>query len=196
MGIFSLKKGNGKAKSEKAEKPSPEQILFSEKAMEIIIPTFEQFGFNKHRIEIGEYSSLIIYRKDNQYLKISSSTYPTDYPYFYDIIFGEGDSDDVVEYDWNSIVLLRFKEKIEPKSKVSDYEFPTEKNVEPSLENAKAELLKYGLSFLNGDLKLFHEIRKEINQNREPYKIYSPDENGKYQTSYEPKSVEQKKKYS
>ena len=45
-------------------------------------------------------------------------------------------------------------------------------------------------------MHLFYKIRKEQNKNREPYKIYSPDENGKYQTSFEPKSVEQNKKYS
>ena len=196
MGIFNSKKGNKKAKSEKTEKPSPEQLLFAEKAMEFIIPTFEKFGFKKHKIAIEKYSSLLIYRKENEYLKISSSTYPTDYPYCYNIIFGEGDSDDVVEYDWNSTSLWSFKETIEPKSKATEYEFPTKEGVEPSLKNANAELLKYGLTFLNGDLKLFHNIRKEQNQKREPYKIYSRDENGKFQTSYEPKSVKQKKKYS
>jgi hypothetical protein len=196
MGIFDFIKGNRKAKSERVEKPSPEQKLFSEKAMEIVIPTFEQFGFEKHRIEIGKHSSIIIYRKVNQYLKISSTTYPTDYPYCYNIILGEGDCEDVFEYDWNSIALWRVKKTIEPKLKASEYEFPTKKAVEPSLEHANAELLKFGISFLNGDLNLFHEIRKERNQNREPIKSYSPDENGKYQMSYEPKSVEQKKKYS
>lgn len=196
MGIFDFIKGNKKNKSEKTEKPSPEQKLFSEKAMEILIPTFEKFGFKKHRIEIAKHSSIIIYRKENQYLKISSTTYPTDYPYFYNIILGEGDSEDVFEYDWNSITLWRFKKKIDSKLKASEYEFPSKKGVESSLENARNELLKYGLTFLSGDLDLFFEIRKEQNQNREPYKIYSPNQNGKYQTSYEPKSVEQKKKYS
>ena len=33
-------------------------------------------------------------------------------------------------------------------------------------------------------------------KSREPYKIHSPDENGNYKTTDEPKSVEQKKKYS
>jgi hypothetical protein len=196
MGIFDFLKGTKKAKSERTEKPSPEQKIFSEKAMEIVIPTFEQFGFKKHRIEIEKHSSIIIYRKDNQYLKISSTTYPTDYPYYYNIILGEGNSEDVFEYDWNSIALWRFKNTIELKSKTSEYSFPTKKGVESSLKNANSELLKYGQTFLNGDLDLFHKIRKEQNQNREPYKIYSPDENGEYKTSFEPKSVEKRKKYS
>ena len=196
MGIFDFIKGNKKAKLDIAEKPSPEQKLFTEKAAEIIIPTFEQFGFKKHRIEIGKYSSIILYRKENQYLKISSTTYPTDYPYCYNIIFGDGDSEDVFEYDWNSVALWQFKREIEHNSTASEYKFPTKNRVELSLRNANSELQKYGLTFLNGEMELFYKIRKEQNQNREPYKIHSPDKNGKYQTAFEPKSVEQKKKYS
>ena len=196
MGIFDFMKGNKKAKSERTEKPSPEQKLFSEKAIEIIVPTFENFGFKKHRIEIGEHSSTIIYRKEKQYLKITSTTYPRDYPYCYNIILGEGDSEDFYEYDWNSIALWKFKEKIDPKLKASEYTFPTEKGVKPSLENANSELWKFGLTFLNGDLSLFNEIRKEQTKNRETYKIHSQDKNGIYKTTNEPKSEEQKKKYS
>ena len=196
MGIFDFIKGNKKAKSEKTEKPSPEQKLFSEKAIEIVIPTFEQFGFKKHRIEIGKHSSTIIYRKEKQYLKISSNTYPRDYPYHYNIILGEGDSDDFFEWDWNSVALWRFKKEIKPELKASEYEFPTDKGIEPSLNNANSELLKYGMTFLNGELELFYKIRKVQNKDREPYKVHSPDENGKYKTSFEPKSVEQKKKHS
>ncbi|MBA6157207.1 hypothetical protein H3Z83_11850 [Tenacibaculum sp. S7007] len=196
MGVFDFLKGNKKGKSERTEKPSPEQKLFFEKAMEIVIPTFEQFGFQKHRIEIGKHSSTIIYRKDKQYLKISSSTYPRDYPYHYNIILGEGNSEDFFEYDWNSIALWRFKKEINPELKVTEYEFPKDNGIEPSLKNANSELIKYGLTFLNGELELFHKIRKEQNKDREPYKIHSPDKNGNYQTSFEPKSVEQKKKYS
>jgi len=196
MGIFDFLKGNNKGKSERIEKPSPEQKLFSEKAMEILIPTFEQFGFHKHRIEIKKHSSTIIYRKDKQYLKISSNTHPRDYPNYYNIVLGEGDSEDFFEYDWNSIALWRLKKEINPELKVSEYEFPKDNGIELSLKNANFELLKYGLTFLNGELELFHKSRKEQNRDREPYKIHSPDNNGNYQTSFEPKSVVQKKKYS
>ena len=196
MGIFDFIKGNKKVKSERTEKYSPEQKLFSEKAIEIIIPTFEKFGFNKHSEKIKEYSTRIIYRKENLYLEISSTNYPTDYPFYYNIVFGEGNSDDFFEYDWNSIALWRFKEKIKPELKASEYSFPTEKGVVPSLENANSELIEFGQTFLDGDLTLFYEIRKEQNKNREPYKIHSPNENGNYKTTDELKSVEQKKKYS
>lgn len=195
MGIFDFFKRKNES-SEKVEKPSPEQILFVEKAKEIVVPTFEQFGFKEHKSEIGKYSSNMIYRRGKLYLKISSTTYPTDFPYNYNIILGEGDSDDFYEFDWNSIALWKFKKRIAPKSEASEYSFPGEENVQSSLEKADSDLRKYGVTFLEGDLSLFHEIRKEQNQNREPYKIYSKNENGKYQVSDEPKSVGQKKKFS
>lgn len=173
MRIFDFLKGIKKAKSERAEKPSPEQKLFSEKAMEIVIPTFERFGFKKHRIEIGKHSSTLIYRKEKQYLKISSNTYPRDYPYHYNIVLGEGDSEDFFECDWNSVALWRFKREITPELKASEYGFPKDKGIEQSLINANSELLKYGLTFLNGELDLFKKIRKEKNEDREPFKILS-----------------------
>lgn len=134
-------------KIKQIEKLSPEQKLFAEKVIQIVVPTFEQFEFKKHRIEIKKYSSVIVYKKDNQYLKISSSTYPRDYPYSYNINLGEGDSEEVFGYDWNSVALWRLKRAINPQEKGAEYEFPTKKEVEPSLEDAKAELLKYAITF-------------------------------------------------
>ena len=180
----------------KTEKPSKEHKLFAETVIEIFSPTFDQFGFKKHKTNVEKYSTTIIFRKENQYVTISGSTYPTDYPYCYNVILGDGDSEDFYEYDWNSVALWRMKAQIDPKSKSSEYEFPFDKAVKYSLENANQELKKYGLEFLNGDLKLFKEVRKEQNKGREPYKIHTPDKNGKYKTTNEPKSVEQKKKYS
>jgi hypothetical protein len=196
MGIFDFIKGNKKAKSEKTEKPSPEQKLFSEKAMEIVIPTFEQFGFKKHRIEIGQHFSRITYRKKEQYLTISSTTHPKDYPHYYYISFGEGNSEDFFEYDWNSITLWDFQKKLKPNQELSNNDFPTKSELKSSLENIKTELLEFGESFLKGDLSLFYKIRKERNENKEPYKIRKLNKNGKYELTNEPKSLEQKEKYS
>ena len=198
MGLLEFFKRNKKLKTEtvKAKKPSPEQILFAETALELISPTVEKFGFKRHRTEIEEYSTTIIYRKDDQYIKLSGSTYPTDYPYSYNIILGEGNSEDFYEWDWNSIALWRLKSSIDKNAKASEFEFPNGNAVKYSLENANSELLKYGQTFLFGDLNLFREVRKEQNKDREPYKIHTPDEHGKYKTTNETKSIEQKKKYS
>jgi len=198
MKILKFFERNKKTKSEtvKTKKPSPEQILFAETVLDIIYPTVEKFGFARHRTEIETYSTTIIFRKDKLYIKVNSSTYPKDYPFFYNIVLGEGDSEDFFEFDWNSIALWYLKKEIEPKLEVKEYEFPIGEKVKYSLKNANEELLKYGITFLTGDLNLFHDTRKKLNKDREPYKIHSPSKNGSYETTDEPKSVEQKKKYS
>jgi len=125
-----------------------------------------------------------------------STSYPTDYPYYYNIEFGQGDSDDFFEYDWNSIALWQLKKKIEIGAEALEYEFPFGDNVKMSVEKANNDLIKYGRAFLNGDIELFLQTRSEQNKNREPYKITKPDAKGDYKTTYEPLSALQKKKYS
>lgn len=56
--------------------------------------------------------------------------------------------------------------------------------------------MKYGATFLDGDLSMFYQARKKANEGREPYKISKMDENGAYQTTLDPESAAQKKKYS
>ena len=198
MVLLDFFKRNEKSKTEtiKTKNPSPEHILFADIVLEIISPTVEKFGFARHRTEIETHSTTVTFRKDKQYIQISGSTYPTDYPYSYNIVLGDGDSEDFFEYDWNSIALWQIKIKIDPTSKAKEYEFPLGDKVQFSISNAGKELLKYGDAFLHGDLSLFYETRSEQNKAREPYKIHTPDKNGKYMTTDEPTSVEQKKKYS
>jgi hypothetical protein len=180
MGILDFFKRNIKRSNEtvKTKKPSPEQTLFADTVLEIISPTVEQFGFTRHRTEIEKHFTTIIFRKDNQYIKVSGSTYPTDYPYYYNIVLGDGDSDNFTEWDWNSIALWRLKNKINPTAKAKEYEFPYGDKVKFSVTNANKELLKYADTFLCGDLTLFYESRSEQNKGREPYKIHTPDKNG------------------
>jgi len=198
MGLLDFFRRNKKSKTEmvKITKASPEQTLFANTVLEIIGPTVEQFGFVRHRTEIEEYLTTIIFRKDKQYIKINGSTFPTDYPFSYNLILGEGDSEDFFEWDWNSIALWRLKTKIEPTAIAKEFEFPLGDKVKFSLSNANKELLKYAETFLQGNLTLFYETRSDQNKGREPYKIHTPDKNGKYTTTFEQRSVEQKEKYS
>ena len=198
MGLLEFFKRNKKSKTEtvKTSKPSPEQTLFANTVLEVISPTVEKFGFSRHRTEVETHFTTIIFRKDNLYIKISGSTNPRDFPYFYSIDLGDGDSEDFFEFDWNSIALWRLKTKIDPTAKANEYDFPLGDKVKLSISNANKELLKYADAFLNGDLTLFYETRSEQNKGREPYKIYTQDNNGKYTTTDEPTSVVQKKKYS
>jgi hypothetical protein len=175
--------------------PSSEQLHFAETVLNLVDPTVEKFGFMRISTNIRTYSTSIIYRKAEQYVKVSSTTYPTDYPYFFNITLGEGDSEDFLEYDWNSITICIIKNSIE-KIETNEFDFPYKDDVKPSIENAVADLLKYGGTFLKGDMTLFREVRSQFNELREPYKIYSQDENGNYFTRIEPVSAVKKKKYS
>jgi len=197
MGLFDFFKRNKQIKTEqtKTAKPSEEQILFTETVLVILGPEIEKFGFNRHRTETKEYSSVIIWRRENQYIKVDSTTYPTDYPFFYSLVFGEGDSENFFEYDWNGASLTCFINKLED-VKSFEPDFPTKDNMKNSITQTLIDLQKYGQTFLNNDLTLFYQIRSDINKSREPYKIHSPDKDGNYKTTYEPISVEQKKKYS
>lgn len=198
MGHLDFFKRNRKSRFEtvKTKKPSPEHTLFADTVLEVICPTVELFGFTRHRTEIETFSTTIIFRKDKHYIKISGSTYPTDYPFYYNVVLGEGDSEDFLEWDWNSVALWRLKSKLDPAAKAKEYEFPFGDKVKFSVVNANEELLKYADTFLHGDLTLFYTTRSEQNKGRDPYKIHMPDKNGNYTSTVEPKSVEQKKKYS
>lgn len=99
---------------------SPQQTLFAEMVIEILSPTVEKFGFARHRTKIETYFTTITFRKDNQYIEIIGSTYPTDYPYSYNILLGNGSSKDFFEHDWNSIALWRLKTKIDPTNEAKD----------------------------------------------------------------------------
>ena len=180
----------------KTTKPSPEQVLFANTVLEIIGPTAEKYRFSRQRTQVERYFTYIIFRRGEQYIKIDSNTHPRDYPSYYNIVLGEGDSEDVWERDWNSIALWRLKSKIEITAKAEEYPFPFGDEVKSSVEKANKELLKYADTFLSGDLSLFYETRSEQNNGREPYKILTPDGNGNYAVTEEPKSVEKKKKYS
>ena len=191
MGIFDFFK-----RKNRDEDPSPEHIAFSNCVNTIIGQALNQYGFEFHRQEIERWFTTIIYRNDNRYFKISASTHWRDHPSYFNIILGEGDSEEFYEYDWNSIALWRLKKTINPNLKAQEYSFPKDEEIRYSVENARDELLQFGETFLNNDLTLFYKTRTDQNKNREPYKIHSPDKEGKYQTSFDPKSVEQKKKYS
>jgi len=174
----------------------PQQVAFSKEILKIIKPEILKFGFKKYTTKNEEYYTNLVFRKSNQYIRIEGTNYPRDYPYFWNIILGEGSSDDFFEYDWNSVALWHLKNKIENEICNKEYPFPTENELSYSILNAKNELLKFGQSFLLGNLELFYEVRKEINQKRETYKIHSPDGIGGYIVSNEPKSELMKRKFT
>jgi hypothetical protein len=196
MSLFDFFRRKKKEPQDESENPSLEHQAFCDTAVNIFTPLLIQKGFSLTKKEVKKYFTGLTYRKGTQYIKINGSTYPTDYPYSYNIVLGDGDSENFFEYDWNSIALWRLKSKIDPTVKAKEYSFPFENQISYSLTHAKDELIKYGDTFLNGDLTLFVEIRKSQNQEREPYRISYVDENGNRQITHDEESAKKKKKYS
>lgn len=169
MGALEFFNRNKKSGNEsvKTRKPSVEQIRFADAVLTTMNPTLEKFGFVRHRTEVTTYSSTIVWRKDNRYVKISSTSAPRDYPPCYNIILGEGDSDSFFEYDWNSVALWRLKARIVPAEKSAEYMFPLGDAVYSSISYAHEELLNYANAFLQGELSLFYNVRSEQNKHRD-----------------------------
>ena len=173
--------------SQNIENPRPEQTAFAESVLSIIGPTAEKFGFKKILVEIKTYWSVIVFRKGKLYVKIASTSYPTDYPNYYDVILGEGKSHSSGNY-WNSVTTLRLAKIIDPAKNAVTYNFPYDDRVKMSIEAANKDLIKYGLSFLSGDLSVFSRVRKKVNEELASYNIaeidFKPvkfDESGIYQ---------------
>lgn len=185
-----------KTLSKTTEPPSQEHLEIAKSARDILGEVIEPFGFQLHREEVEKEFTTLTYRHAKRYIKLSATTHWHDHPSHYNIILGEGDSEDVFEYRWNSVALWRLKKELDPTAKAKSYPFPFDDKVEPSLIHAKEELLQYGDSFLNNDLTLFHKIRKEQNEDAEPIKVYTRNKDGKFVVSNEPKSAKQKKRFS
>lgn len=151
---------------------SPEHKEFSKSVIEMFSPLLKDFGFVLESSKVKEYSSTIVFRNGQQYIKIQGSTYPTDYPYSYNVILGNGGSEKLEDFDFNSIALWRLKNKITQDFDSKEFEFPKREEINYSLKKAREDLEKYGIQFLNGNLSLFEEVLKEQNKDRRPPTTY------------------------
>ena len=148
------------------DKPSEAQSRFAEIVMVIIAPTIQKYGFELYKTEIKKYSTNITWKKEKQFVKVSATNYPTDYPFFYNLILGETSNNDFFETDWNSIALWKFKNEIDPENEAYEYSFPIGYQVMPSIKKANNELEKFAKSFLKGNFELYHKILAEQNGKR------------------------------
>ncbi len=173
MGIFDFLKPRNNSK------PSRKHISFSNLALEVIGNPLEENGFEFYRKKVETYFTTIIWTKEKQYVKLSASDFPTDYPYTFDIILGEGNCDDFFESEWDSISISDIQKLSEPNKKYNGYDFPKKSKFRESLEKAKTDLSEFGNGFLNGNLELFYKARILTNGENKPEKIIKKDKNGK-----------------
>ena len=158
-------------------------------------------GFKKLRHRADKDGFAVIYRCGERYISFNASLDPRDYPAFCSISLGEG-SHDFPESDWNAIdisLIVKSKNLVDfEKHKETfsiDYDISNDE-IAQKIKIARELLEKYGEPFLNNDLDQFRELRAEQNKDREPYKIYVPQADGKYTMEYEKHGSKLKEKYS
>jgi hypothetical protein len=197
VSLFKFFKKRKKVPQDESKIPSIEQKDFSDAALEVFKPLLVSKGFSLTKNEVEKYFTYITFRKGTLYIKITGDTFPTSVPWGFNVILGTGDSETFLEYDWNSIGLWQLKLTIDPTANETDYGFRYDGKVSmDQLIKAKDDLLKYGNSFLHGDLTLFLETRKSLNKKRDPYRISSLDEDDNRQIRHDDQSLEMKKKFS
>lgn len=168
---------------------------FGKLALATFKETLAPYGFKRESKKTERYFCDIVFVNGDRYVKISADVHPRDYPPEFNVILGEGPRS-FVESDWNSIALWRLKNLMTRTDTGRGYSLETPGELPKLLEHAKDELLNFGRGFLTGDVEMFRRARTEQNKGREPFKMWSPDENGKYRAADEPESVRMKEKYS
>lgn len=175
-------------------KPSRKHISFSNLALEIIGNELAKKGFDFYRKKVETYFTTIIWTKKKQYVKLSASDFPTDYPHTFDIILGEGNCDDFFETEWDSISVSEIQRLSEPNENYNGYDFSRKSEFRENLEKAKTDFLEFGNGFLNGNLELFYKARTLTNGENKPEKIVKKDKNGKVIFELLPYKVIKKKR--
>lgn len=160
-----------------------------------------EYQFLKCQSRTTNYGFSVTYRNNERYVRFGGTLHPHDYPYYYYLSFGEG-SDEFPESDWNSVALWRLIQDLSPEDYNKHrnlYEIPpgiTKEQIEQKIETNRELSEVYGTTFLNNDLDHFRHVRSSQNTSRESYKIYSPNDKGKYTVSDDEQSSNLKKKYS
>jgi hypothetical protein len=137
------------------------------------------------------------YRAGDRYIVVFANTYFRDGPPHCGIHLGEG-SDEWPETDWNKIALWQLVGTTDHLTDVPRSDYPLESLGELSavLQAIRSNLLTNAQDFLAGSLERFRLARARMNQQREPYKIYTSDESGKYSMRYDEESAELKRRFS
>jgi len=141
------------------EVTSEEQIDFANGAIEIFNPALKQYGFKLLKLNITKYGTAIIWLKNKCYIDLSGNTHPRDSPNYYGIALGEFKTDYYHYADLDRVGLWRLKAIQENLDKVNDTTFPFGVDIQPSLNQTKDDLVKYGKSFLQADLTEFYYAR-------------------------------------
>ena len=137
---------------------SPEHLDFANAVLEVFDPIARKWEFTRQETRVTELYTQIRFLKENQGFTIVASTDDQDRPSNYNVIL---DGRHPREGNWYSFALWRLMRDAGVKAYATEYAFPTRENITPSLEVAANDLLRFGRSFLEGDLQLFEMSRRK-----------------------------------
>jgi len=172
---------------------------------QVIKENFDEFlclnGFKLESKMMKEYFCKRIYRKGELYISITATIHQQDYPQDWMIALGKGNAT-MPESDWNAVALWQIMERLgqtTPKyySLSKGFgKFIDTNELSENIQSGKNDLENFGKSFLEGDLKIFYEVRNTRIRSREPMKMSIVDNNGNYKLVDAPESLELKKRFT
>lgn len=182
----------------KRRKPSarvePEIAAFVAAAREVIAPWLATFGFSQAEREVDRSTARVTFANGARYVQLSASCDPRDSPSHCNVVLGEG-ALAWPEVDWNGVALWRLA-PVRSRAKASEYPLCARPAVRSVVARMRADLRRYALGFLKGNLAAFKRARSNVNRTREPYKIHRPNEDGTYRTEADPASAALKARFT
>jgi len=161
---------------------------------DLIAPWLSGLGFLRGEAELDRWTACIWFINGTRYVRLSATSDPRDAPSYCNVVLGDGHLE-WPEVDWNGIALWRLA-RAQGDSEASEYPLNAAVDVPALVERMRADLERYALGFLRGDLSIFKRVRAEANRTREPYKIRIPNGDGTYRTEVDPDSAELKARFS
>ncbi len=107
-------------------------------------------------------------------MTVEVNTHWHDVPVHGNVILGVGKSG-WPEGDWNATALWRVVREKDPDWRAAEYRLQGV-TLTSFIHQARQDLLEHGADFLNEELGPFFRARKRMNEEREPYKVWSPGE--------------------
>jgi hypothetical protein len=172
----------------------PEIAAFVAAARELIAPWLSTFGFSPAEREVHRSTASVTFANGARYVQLSASCDPREPPSHCNVVLGEG-ALAWPEVDWNGVALWRLA-PVRGRAKASEYPLRARPAVRSVVARMRADLRRYALGFLKGNVAAFKRARSKVNRAREPYKIHSPNGDGTYRTEVDPASAALKARFS
>lgn len=179
----------------KKPRTSPTVSSFVEAVERTITPALAALGFTQEQADVKVLSAEYCYGNGTRYVKVSANVDPRDSPSYLNAILGDGQRS-WPEVDWNGVALWRLARAHHTSATISEYLLAPDADIAALVEQMRKDLEVYAADFLRGDLSLFREVRAQVNQEREPYKIHKPVGDGTYRTEVDPTSADLKSRFS